>query len=94
MLVFSFPLDVHLWCLLCQFYYNLSVTGLSIVAALCIGFIELAQILRFKFGLNTGIWRRIQNIDYSGIGYLLVGLFIISWGVSYMIWKMLRFENT
>ena len=28
-----------------KIYYNLSVTGISVVAALFIGFIELAQIL-------------------------------------------------
>lgn len=76
-----------------KIYYNLSVTGLSIVAALCIGFIELAQILTPKLGLNSGIWKWIQNLEFAGIGYLLVGLFIISWGVSYVIWKMFRFEN-
>jgi len=76
-----------------KIYYNLSVTGLSIAAALCIGFIELAQILTPKLGLNSGIWKWIQNIQFGVIGYLLVGLFIISWAVSYMIWKMFRFEN-
>jgi high-affinity nickel-transport protein len=76
-----------------KIYYNLSVTGLSIVAALCIGFIELAQVLTPKLGLNSGIWKWIQNLEFGGIGYLLVGLFIISWGISYITWKMLRFEN-
>lgn len=76
-----------------KIYYNLSVTGISIVAALCIGFIELTQILAPKIGLNSGIWKWIQDLDFGSIGYLLVGLFIISWGVSYLMWKILRLEN-
>lgn len=76
-----------------KIYYNLSVTGLSVIAALAIGFIELAQILTPKLGLNYGIWGWIQDINFAGIGYLLVILFILSWSVSYIIWKILRFEN-
>ena len=33
-------------------YYNLSVTGISVVAALFIGLIEFAQIVTAKLGLN------------------------------------------
>lgn len=76
-----------------KIYYNLSVTGLSVVAALFIGLIELAQILTPKLGLKGGIWEWIQNLDFGGIGYLLVGLFVLAWGVSYFLWKSLRFEN-
>ncbi len=76
-----------------KIYYNLSVTGLSIVAALFIGLIELAQILTPKLGLKGGIWEWIQNLDFSGIGYLLVGLFVLAWFFSYLLWKVLRLEN-
>ncbi|WP_411682855.1 HoxN/HupN/NixA family nickel/cobalt transporter [Clostridium thailandense] len=76
-----------------KIYYNLSVTGISVVAALFIGFIELAQILTPKLGLNSGLWRWIQNLNFGSMGYLLVGLFIISWGISYLAWKMLRLET-
>ncbi|AGK96643.1 HoxN/HupN/NixA family nickel/cobalt transporter [Clostridium pasteurianum] len=76
-----------------KIYYNLSVTGISVVAALCIGFIELTQILTPKLGLNSGFWQWIQDLDFGSIGYLLVGLFIISWGLSYLMWKILRLEN-
>lgn len=76
-----------------KIYYNLSVTGLSVVAALFIGLIELAQILTPKIGLNGGVWEWIQNLDFGGIGYLLVGLFVLAWGISYFLWKVLRLEN-
>lgn len=75
-------------------YYNLSVTGISVVAALLIGLIELAQIVTPKLGLNGGLWGWIQNLDFDGIGYILVGLFVLSWGLSYLVWKVLRLENT
>ncbi|AHF06449.1 HoxN/HupN/NixA family nickel/cobalt transporter [Desulfitobacterium metallireducens] len=74
-------------------YYNLSVTGVSVVAALFIGLIELAQIVTPKLGLNGSIWEWIQKLDLSGIGYLLAGLFVFGWGVSFLLWKVLRLEH-
>lgn len=78
---------------LSKIYYNLSVTGLSVIAALFIGFIELAQIIAPKLGLNNGIWKWIENLNFDSIGFLLVGLFIISWGFSYIIWRALHLEK-
>jgi nickel/cobalt transporter (NiCoT) family protein len=74
-------------------YYNLTVTGVSVVAALFIGLIELAQIVTPKLGLNGSIWGWIQGFDLSGIGYLLTGLFVFGWGVSFLLWKVLRLEH-
>ncbi len=76
-----------------KIYYNLSVTGLSVIAALFIGLIELAQVITPKLGLNGGVWGWIQNLNFGGIGYLLVGLFVLAWGVSYLLWKVLRLES-
>lgn len=74
-------------------YYNLSVTGISVIAALFIGLIEIAQIVTPKLGLHGGIWGWIQNLDFGGIGYILVGLFVLAWGVSFLLWKVLGLEN-
>ncbi|WP_328812992.1 HoxN/HupN/NixA family nickel/cobalt transporter [Paradesulfitobacterium ferrireducens] len=76
-----------------KIYYNLSVTGLSVIAALFIGLIELAQIITAKLGLHSGIWGWIQHLNFGGMGYILVGLFIVAWVISYLLWKILRLEN-
>lgn len=74
-------------------YYNLTVTALSVTAALLIGMIELAQVFSKKMGFTTGIWHLIQNLDIGWLGYLLVALFLISWGISYTIWKVFKIEE-
>lgn len=74
-------------------YYNLTVTSLSVTAALLIGMIELAQVYSEKMGLSTGIWHWIQILDISWLGYLLVVLFLLSWGISYIIWKVFKIEE-
>ena len=72
---------------LSKIYYNLSVTGLSVTVALFIGLIELAQIITPKLRLRGGVWTWIQNLNFGSMGYMLVVLFILTWAISYLIWR-------
>lgn len=74
-------------------YYNITVTALSVIAAVLIGMIELVQVFSEKMGLSSGVWHWIQNIDIGWIGYLLVILFLLSWGISFAIWKLFKIEE-
>jgi high-affinity nickel-transport protein len=76
-----------------KIYYNLTVTGLSVVAALLIGIIEVTQVLTHALGLTTGFWEHLQQLDFGWIGYLLVGLFVVTWFFSYGAWRLLRIEE-
>ncbi|HLY23079.1 MAG TPA: HoxN/HupN/NixA family nickel/cobalt transporter [bacterium] len=74
-------------------YYNLTVTGLSVVAALLIGGIELAQAIARALGLTAGVWGGLAALDLGRLGYLLVALFVLTWSLSYGAWKVLRLEE-
>lgn len=74
-------------------YYNLTVTAISVTAALLIGMIELSQALSKKIGLETGFWKWIQALDFGWLGYVLVLLFLLSWAISYGIWRFLKIEK-
>ncbi len=76
-----------------KIYYNLTVTGLSVVVALLIGLIELTQVLTQALGLTAGVWGHLHALDFGWIGYLLVGLFILTWLLSYGAWRFLRIEE-
>jgi nickel/cobalt transporter (NiCoT) family protein len=76
-----------------KIYYNLTVTGLSVVAALLIGLIELTQVFTQALGLSAGFWGWLQALDFGWIGYLLVGLFVVTWSLSYGAWRLLRIEE-
>jgi nickel/cobalt transporter (NiCoT) family protein len=76
-----------------KIYYNLTVTGLSVVAALLIGLIELTQVLTQSLGITAGFWGRVRMLDFGWIGYLLVGLFVLTWSFSYGAWRLLRIEE-
>jgi high-affinity nickel-transport protein len=74
-------------------YYNITITAVSVSAALLIGVIELAQILGDKLGLENGIWGWIRELDFGWLGYLLIVLFILSWVVSYSVWNFMKIEK-
>ncbi|MBU8880000.1 HoxN/HupN/NixA family nickel/cobalt transporter [Bacillus sp. FJAT-29790] len=74
-------------------YYNLTVTAISVVAALAVGIVELAQITTEKLHLSGGLWDVIAAIDFGNLGYFLVAAFLIIWGVSVFIWKFYGIEE-
>jgi hypothetical protein len=64
-------------------YYNITVTSLSL--ALAIGTIELLQAAAKKFGLDSGFWALLNNLDFGMLGYGIVGLFVLTWAFSLLI---------
>ncbi len=75
-------------------FYNLTITGLSVVVALFIGTIQLVSIVTGRLlDLHTGIWGVIQDLDFQTMGYLVVGLFALSWLASVAVWRFGRWEE-
>jgi high-affinity nickel-transport protein len=74
-------------------YYNITVTSLSVAVALIIGTIELLQVAAAKFDLDTGFWGWLKNIDFGTLGYGIVGLFVLTWAASVILWKTRRIEE-
>jgi nickel/cobalt transporter (NiCoT) family protein len=74
-------------------YYNITVTGLSVVVALIIGTIELVSILTEKTGVTSGPLAAIANINLDYVGYAIVLLFVLTWLIAITIWKYGRIEE-
>jgi high-affinity nickel-transport protein len=74
-------------------YYNITVTSLSVAVALVIGTIELLQVLATRLDLTTGFFGWLQALDFSNMGYGVVGLFVLTWAVSVVVWKKRRIEE-
>ncbi|MWV45792.1 HoxN/HupN/NixA family nickel/cobalt transporter [Paenibacillus sp. HJL G12] len=74
-------------------YYNLIVTAISVVAALAVGIVELAQITTEKLHLSGGLWDVIASIDFGNLGYFLVISFLLIWGLAVFIWKFYKIEE-
>jgi high-affinity nickel-transport protein len=74
-------------------YYNMTVTGLSVAVALIIGTIELLSIATEKLGLTGGFWEWVSSIDLNAVGYIVVGLFVVTWAGALAVWRLARLEE-
>jgi high-affinity nickel-transport protein len=74
-------------------YYNITITGLSVMVALLIGTIELIQVLSDKLSLTGPFFDWINNLDFNLIGYAIVALFVLTWAVALSVWRFGRIEQ-
>jgi len=65
-----------------KLYYNITVTSLSVAAALVIGMIELLQ-------ATAGL----RALDLGRIGHVVVALLFATWAFSLAYWKFGRVEE-
>ncbi|MDA3641612.1 HoxN/HupN/NixA family nickel/cobalt transporter [Mycobacterium xenopi] len=74
-------------------YYNITITGLSVAVALLIGSIELLALLADQFGWSGPFWNWIDGINLNAVGFVIVGLFVLTWVVALAIWRSARIEE-
>ncbi len=74
-------------------YYNITITALSVAVALIIGTVELVSILADKLGIASGPLAVIAGLDLNVVGYAIVALFVLTWGVALAVWKYGRIEE-
>jgi high-affinity nickel-transport protein len=74
-------------------YYNLTVTGLSVAVALLIGTAELLGLLAEQLDLHGPFWNWISGLDLNVLGFVIVGLFVATWVVALVVWKVARIEE-
>ncbi|HEX3827063.1 MAG TPA: HoxN/HupN/NixA family nickel/cobalt transporter [Sporichthyaceae bacterium] len=71
-------------------YYNLTVTGLSVLVALLIGSIELVGVLHDNVGWVNPATTWIASIDLNNVGFMIVGLFVATWILAVAYWHVGR----
>ncbi len=74
-------------------YYNLTITGLSVAIALIIGTIELLGLLTTRLDLHGAFWRWVSQVDINTLGFVIVGMFVVTWGVALLVWRVGRIEE-
>ncbi len=78
-----------------KLYYNMTITLASVVAALVVGGVEALGLIVDKFGLEGPVWSAVGAIseNFGTLGYWIVGFFVVSWLVSYVIFKVRKFDR-
>jgi high-affinity nickel-transport protein len=74
-------------------YYNLTITGLSVLVALFIGGLEVAQVLSKQLMLSGPFWDYASRFDLNRAGFLIVGIFVGVWVMALGIWRWGRVEH-
>ncbi|MBA3489029.1 MAG: HoxN/HupN/NixA family nickel/cobalt transporter [Longispora sp.] len=74
-------------------YYNMTITGLSVVIALIVGAIELGGLLSEKLGIESGPLAALQKVPLDTVGYAIVALFVVTWAAALLIWRYGRIEE-
>jgi high-affinity nickel-transport protein len=78
-----------------KIWYNLTITAVSVAVALLIGGIEALGLIADKLGLEGAFWNMIGNLNagVANFGYLVVGIFLASWAVSYLLYRWQRLDQ-
>jgi len=76
-----------------KIYYNIVITGLSVGVALVIGVIEILSIFVGKLGITDGPLAAIGSIDLNSVGFVIVGVFVVTWLVAVLVWHLGRVEE-
>jgi high-affinity nickel-transport protein len=78
-----------------KLYYNLTITFVSVVAALFLGGIEALSLIGGAFSLEGRFWDFVGRLgeNYGALGYGIVAFFIGSWLISVVAYKAKGYDR-
>jgi len=78
-----------------KLYYNMTITLVSALVAMVVGGIEALGLLAGQFQRQGMFWDVVGklNKNFGTLGYCIVALFALCWGVSIWIYKWRRFDD-
>jgi nickel/cobalt transporter (NiCoT) family protein len=74
-------------------YYNLAITGLSVFICFFVGTIEVLGLLPQELHLTGSFWDWMANFDINKAGFIIVGMFVLTWVTALLVWKYGRIEE-
>jgi nickel/cobalt transporter (NiCoT) family protein len=74
-------------------YYNMTITGLSVFVAVFIGAIELLGLVAQNSNLNGSFWSFLANFNINTAGFVIVGVFVVTWVIALSVWHFGRIEQ-
>ena len=79
-----------------KIYYNMTITLVSIVVAVVIGGIEALGLIADRLSLKGTVWDAVGSLNdnFGVLGYLIIGIFAVSWIASIVIYRIKRFDET
>jgi nickel/cobalt transporter (NiCoT) family protein len=77
-----------------KLFYNLTITSVSVLVALVVGGVETLGLVADHLHPQGVFWNAVSDLnDHFGVlGYGIVALFAVSWGVSYLAYRFKRYD--
>jgi high-affinity nickel-transport protein len=78
-----------------KLYYNITITSISVMVAFAVGGIEVLGLLGQRLHWHGRAWDAVSQLNgnFGTLGFLIVGLFVLSWIVSVAFYKWRRFDE-
>jgi high-affinity nickel-transport protein len=78
-----------------KLYYNLVITGVSVIVAVLIGGIEGLGLIGDRLGLEGRFWDGIGalNENFNGLGFAIIGVFVFAWVASLIVYRYARLDE-
>jgi high-affinity nickel-transport protein len=78
-----------------KIYYNMTITLVSVIVAVVIGGIEALGLIADQLKLQGPVWDAIGtlNDNFGTLGYIIIGIFVLSWIASVLIYRAKRFDE-
>jgi nickel/cobalt transporter (NiCoT) family protein len=78
-----------------KLYYNLTITFVSVVVALLIGGTEALGLLKDRLNLRGAGWDFVGSLNdnFGALGFVIIGVFVLSWIGSVLIYRIKGFDR-
>lgn len=74
-------------------YYNIVITGLSVIVAIFIGGLEVAQVFATQLNLTGGFWNYALAFNINKAGFIIVAMFVAVWAFALLLWRFGNIEQ-
>lgn len=78
-----------------KLYYNMVITLVSVLVAVIVGGIEAAGVIADQLRLHGGAWDAVNTLsdNFGTLGFIIVGVFVASWAVSILVYKLRGYDD-
>ena len=74
-------------------YYNIVITGLSVIVAIFIGGLEVAQVFATQLNFTGGFWNYALAFNINKAGFIIVAMFVAVWAFALLLWRFGNIEQ-
>ena len=61
--------------------------------AVFVGTVEILGLIGQEYGLAGGFWSFMGNFDINTAGFVIVGVFVVTWIVALAVWHFGKIEQ-